>query len=104
MTFAIYALVSTKVFNTFLCDQYGDDPIYYLVANQRIDCASEEHKCVMWYARAMVLIYPLGIPLLYMTLLTKHRDALLANDRDEEKEGSDDIRKLAFLWDEYEPQ
>jgi len=44
MTFAIYALVSTKVFNTFLCDQYGDDPTFYLVADQRIDCESHEHK------------------------------------------------------------
>jgi len=30
-----------------------------------------------------VLVYPLGIPVLYLTLLTKHKDTLQANDRDE---------------------
>ena len=104
MTFAIYAVVSTKVFNTFLCDTYGDDPIYYLVADQRIDCESDKHKVFKWYAMFIVLVYPVGIPLLYFTLLTRHKATLQAKDRDEQKQKNGDIRKLAFLWDEYEPQ
>jgi len=103
MTFAIYAVVSTKVFNTFLCDTYGDDPIFYLVADQRIDCESHEHKMFEWYAMLMVLVYPVGIPLLYLTLLTRHKDTLQSNDRDEQKEENNDIKKIVFLWDEYEP-
>jgi len=51
----------------------------------------------------MVLVYPVGIPLLYMSLLTKHKQTLQANDRGEQKHNTE-VHKLAFLWDEYEPQ
>jgi len=36
-------------------------------------------------------------------LLTKHKQTLQANDRGEQKHNTE-VHKLAFLWDEYEPQ
>jgi len=104
MTFAMYAVVSSKVFNTFVCDTYGDDATNYLVADQRIDCGSAEHNLYKWYARLMILIYPVGIPVLYLSLLMKHKDVLQLNDDDKTKMTNTEIKKLAFLYDEYEPQ
>jgi len=104
MTFAVYAVVSARVFNTFLCDTYGDDTTNYLVADQRIDCDSAEHKLYKWYARLMILIYPVGIPVLYLSLLMKQKDVLQLNDNDKTKMTNTEIKKLAFLYDEYEPQ
>jgi len=104
MTFALYAAVSTTIFNTFLCDEYGDDETLYLVADKRVDCNSDEHLFYKKYATFMAFVYPVGIPVLYYFLLAQHRIILKLPTEDPEKLGNAKLQKLSFLWDEYEPK
>ena len=57
-TFVIFSTVSTCIFQTFLCKQYGDDPIRYLVMDPTINCDSPEHAWWKRYALIMVGLYP----------------------------------------------
>lgn len=74
VTFLIYSTASSLVLQTFSCDTL-DDGNSYLRADYSLLChvggGAENvlHLRYMIYAGVMVLIYPLGIPLLYAALL-----------------------------------
>jgi len=51
----------------------------------------------------MVLLYPIGITLMYYLLLKCHEPALLNTDENERDE-DESIQHLAFLWKSYEPE
>ena len=46
----------------------------------RVDCQSQRYEDYQLYAGAMVLVYPVGIPLHYATLLWSNREALQSGD------------------------
>ena len=73
ITYIVFASVSTTIFDTFNCQKVGDDPTLYLARDQSIDCDSSQHKSYKIYAAAMILIYPVGIPLVYFVCLWMHR-------------------------------
>ena len=78
--------------------KFGDDPTSYLVVDVSINCDSTEHKVYMAYASLMIVVYPLGISLLYSKLLWDNRVAI----KDEEnRDGNEHLNKFAFLWDSY---
>lgn len=99
LTFIVFASVSTTIFDTFNCNQIGDDPHFWLARDHSIDCESPEHSDFKGYATIMIFIYPIGIPLLYGSLLFRSRDRLLLADRDNDPK----ISKISFLWQNYEP-
>ena len=63
-----------------------------------LDCSSNAHFLAQLYAILMILVYPVGIPTLYASLLMKDRK-LLKVDRLRTKKTR--LLKTAFLWDEY---
>ncbi|CAM9981073.1 unnamed protein product, partial [Scytosiphon promiscuus] len=75
LTFLVYSSVSSMVFQTFACETL-DDGVEYLRADYRIYCTDTKHKAMEVYAGVMILVYPVGIPLLYAALLYQHRDVL----------------------------
>lgn len=100
LTFLLFASVSTTIFDTFNCAQYGDDPKLYLVADMSIDCADPTHKLFEKYAMGMMIIYPFGIPYLYAKLLFKRQKEIQADNRASNKS----LIKSSFLWEMYEPR
>ncbi|CAN0427320.1 unnamed protein product, partial [Hapterophycus canaliculatus] len=68
LTFLVYSSVSSTVFQTFACETL-DDGIEYLRADYRIHCSDAKHEAIEIYAGIMILVYPLGIPLLYAVML-----------------------------------
>lgn len=74
VTFLIYSTASSLIFQTFVCDE-SDDGVSYLRADYSLEChvagkgESSVHRGFMIYAGFMVLVYPLGIPMLYAFLL-----------------------------------
>ncbi|GMH79530.1 hypothetical protein TL16_g08175 [Triparma laevis f. inornata] len=99
MTFLVFASVSKTIFDAFNCSSYGDDPEEYLFADMSIDCSDMNHKLAQKYACIMMLVYPLGIPLLYAVLLFQRRNEIKAEDR----ATNASLIKTGFLWEMYEP-
>ena len=78
VTYLVMPPVSAKVFHVWACRSFdtadategGESEVEsYLVVDMGIDCDSERYHHMQAYAIAMVLVYPVGIPLLYATLL-----------------------------------
>ena len=53
----------------------------------------------------MVLIYPIGLPVLYLTMVYRHRHVLSDEEKmhDEEKNGNPNIGHVTFLVENYNP-
>ncbi|CAM9790810.1 unnamed protein product [Scytosiphon promiscuus] len=98
LTFLVYSSVSSMVFQTFACETL-DDGVEYLRADYRIHCTDEKHKSFEVYAGFMIVVYPVGIPLLYAILLYQHRDVL--SDAGADKTGA---QSISSLWEPYRPE
>jgi hypothetical protein len=79
ITFFILPSTSTKILNTFYCDEMDDvegvagDGGSFLKADLSIDCESTTHKTFEWFALGMILVFPIGIPLMYFYQLYTNR-------------------------------
>jgi hypothetical protein len=73
MTFLMYSTVSTVVFQTFACDNIESTGISYLRADYSVICDTSRHNAYKAYAAVMIIVYPIGIPLLYTWLLYRER-------------------------------
>lgn len=98
LTFLVYSSVSSMVFQTFSCEKLDDD-IVYLRADYSIRCTDTKHRAFVAYAALMVIVYPVGIPLLYAALLFQVRDVLADADADKAT-----ARPIAGLWEPYRPE
>lgn len=98
VTFLVYSGVSATVFKMFTCDSL-DDGNDYLRADYGILCTDAKHRALQVYAGVMIMVYPVGIPLLYGVLLFQHR-AVLA-DASADKTAAEPI---ASLWEAYRPE
>ena len=107
LVFLVYPSTSATVFGTFICDSIqcecectvgsdnvqlcnmtgascgGDCGTRYLRQDYQVNCASPKHKLMELYALLMVLIYPIGTPLLYYMVMQAHRPVLDAFRRRE---------------------
>ncbi|CAM9835026.1 unnamed protein product [Pylaiella littoralis] len=98
VTFLVYSSVSSMVFQTFACETL-DDKVKYLRADYRIHCTDTKHKAFQVYAGIMIIVYPVGIPLLYAVLLFQRRDVLATAGADKRE-----AQPIAGLWEAYRPE
>jgi len=70
LVYILYPSNSSRIFATLQCDTL-DDPAStsYLVIDMSVNCKDPFHQAAQAYAWLMMLIYPLGVPLLYVYLL-----------------------------------
>ena len=73
--FLIYPGTSASIFATFQCEELSDGTSW-LRADLSIDCDSATHTGFSVYAAVMILVYPIGTPVLYYVLLRRSREAL----------------------------
>jgi hypothetical protein len=118
ITFLIYSTVSTVVFQTFACDNIETTGISYLRADYSVICNTSRHNAYKAYAAVMIIVYPIGIPLLYAWLLYRERRHF--NQSNKRSSGprltnSNSIQQLQqlseasvqhtkFLWSAYKPR
>ena len=79
LTFLVVPSTSTRIFRAFLCETFAYDQESsrsYLYADLRLSCDSDEYETTRATAFAMLVLWPVGIPLLYAVLLWASRDAL----------------------------
>ena len=99
-TFLVYAYVSSILFQMFSCE-YLEDGKLYVRADYRIECDSVKHKNLQVYAGFMVMIYTVGIPIFYATLLFKDRDVM--NSSETRPNSCSGIVPTSSLWKPYKP-
>lgn len=94
-TYLIFPGVTTIIFRSFGCDNVDPDDVdssednYYLRSDYSISCSSDRYVFGVTWAAAMLLLYPLGIPALYLYLLYTARYAIShRDDATESTEGS----------------
>ncbi|RYD66200.1 MAG: hypothetical protein EOP84_31330, partial [Verrucomicrobiaceae bacterium] len=72
ISYFVLVNVSTKIFQVFQCETF-DDGKSYLVADYSISCDAPDRSAYLTYGSLMILIYPIGIPLVYAVVLFKNR-------------------------------
>ena len=75
--FLIYPSTSAFVLSTFQCFAL-DDGRRFMRADFSVDCDSDLYARVWYFTAVMVLIYPLGVPLLYWFMFWLHGSQLRA--------------------------
>ena len=104
-TFVCCTSVSTQVFSMFDCrafglDDFADPPqtVSYLVSSPTVRCdtSDDEYRRIRDTAVVMMLLWPIGVPLVYFVLLVRARRAI------SRREPTPLSRACQFLWREYE--
>ncbi|CAM9287051.1 unnamed protein product [Laminaria digitata] len=75
LKFLVYSSVSSILFQMFAGDDLEDGK-KYLRADYRVECDSSKHSVFQIYAGFMILLYTVGIPTLYTSLLFGNRGVL----------------------------
>jgi hypothetical protein len=89
--FLIYPTVSSTIVRTFVCQKVEDD--FYLKADFNVKCYEGLWNDNSFFAYAMVIVYPIGIPLYFFRKMWQYRHRL-------DEKG---VRaELGFLYDAYE--
>jgi len=86
MLFLVLPVISRRVCQSFRCEEYhvqNGESVRYLSADSGIDCASARYDWMTLLAACMVIIYPIGAPLLLFVLLFKYRARLNPPNKDE---------------------
>ena len=99
LTFLVYSSASSLVFQMFDCEHL-EDGNYYLREDYRIQCDSSKHRALQVFAGVMMVLYPVGIPVLYTFLLFRDRGVLASNGR---RMNNPSVRSTSNLWKPYKP-
>jgi hypothetical protein len=84
LTFIIFPSVSTTVLRAFPCRSF-DDGTSLLKADYSIDCNAPGRPGYRFYAVLMTLVYPVGIPVLYLNVLWMQRKDICPERKQEWK-------------------
>ena len=99
LAFFVFSSVSSMLFLMFDCEAL-DDERKYLRADYSIDCSSERHQALTFYSYLMIVVYPVGIPAFYATLLFWNRRVL---EDGATRDKSPLVKSISHLWEPYKP-
>ena len=101
MTFLVYSSVSSSIFRMFACDRLDDGNVY-LRADYQILCTGNKHRALQTYAGLMIVVYPVGIPLMYAILLYRLRGILRTGGP--ARFNCPSASTINNLWSQYRPK
>ena len=90
-SYLILPSITSAIFPFFVCT--GVENERYLVADMSLNCRSDEYRDGAIFAAFMVLLYPVGIPMMYLWMLYQVKYDIIAMSkslRDEIKNDNDD--------------
>jgi hypothetical protein len=105
LTYLILPSVTTSLFRMYICTNI--DPNHedhnqhdsYLDADVRIPCKTDDWYKGVIYASIFIIVYPIGIPMMYLYLLSSCKEELLNRQR----EGVISIRSKNILSEDTSP-
>ena len=98
VTFVLVPSTATSIFKTFLCDAFEYDATVtrrWLHDDLALECNSDEYEATRETAYIMLLLWPVGVPLLYVLLLAARPDVSRSDSLSPLR------RAKAFLSDDY---
>jgi len=110
MTYLLYPSLCATIFSAVVCEDF-DDGNSYLRADYSVNCDSSEYSSIYTVALVMILVYPIGIPIMYFSLLFVEKDKL-----DPQKFFTEmslleavfhrkrEVNRLKFLYDAFLPE
>jgi hypothetical protein len=102
VTFAFVPSVSANIFKAWSCQGYGStqtEKIYYMREDLSIECyTSDAHKAAVDVAIVLMVVWPIGIVVLYAVLLLVARRPLLS------RTPNPLVRSTSFLHRDYHPE
>lgn len=111
-TYLILPNITVTIFRTFSCDNIDPDNVdngdnYYMRADYSVSCTSSQYYFGFIWASCCIIIYPIGVPLLYYYLLNSSKTQII--NRYQSKDISQDNNTLSilyakFLYDGYKPR
>jgi hypothetical protein len=101
---------SVYLFRIFECDTgFGvDGSVEVLRADYTLQCWGTEHYAMITYALVMICVYPVGINLLFLTLLIRNREAINPSRGTMsasiiDRQSQPQIKYLSFIFRHYKP-
>jgi hypothetical protein len=92
-SYLILPSITSAIFPFFVCIGVRVENERYLVADMSLNCGSKEWRDGAIYAAFMILVYPVGIPMMYLWMLCQVKNDIIAMSkslRDENKNDNDD--------------
>ena len=99
LLFLVYPIVTQEAFKAFSCytfDEGSANSRRWLRADVSIECGSDEHASVQGMALLAILVYPVGLVVLFAWLLYNARDAIVS------RRPTKLSAALGFLHNEFE--
>lgn len=107
--FTIYPSISAQSGETFKCLETADLEMTqmgrnarYLKADLKIDCDSDSHVAFQALDAICILIFPIGIPVMWALSLWPHVEKL--KNREDPRKIPEELGHLAVLVSQYEPE
>jgi hypothetical protein len=97
----IYAAANTIFFQTFNCLKV--DSTSFLRNDLSIDCSDPTHKSATTVAALMVILFSIGLPVMYLLLLFPHRKGF-AGQSGRSQVALSDVKILRFFYLDYKPK
>jgi hypothetical protein len=95
VTFLMLPASSVAAFRVYACETFDDDSTW-LRADYNVECDTELHNFFKLYAGFVILLWPVGVPLMTGALLYKHRELLAEPHEERAKEAEVVSYKLLF--------
>ena len=109
VAFIVLPTTSTAILRTFHCQDFDSGYGRFLVADLSIDCDGTGHQGMTGFAVCMLLIYPIGMPLLFLFLLSQSREDINPSGFDFEfsaiaqRNSDPKLTTLKPLFEPYKP-
>jgi predicted outer membrane repeat protein len=101
LTYLILPSVTTVLFRMFICtnvdpnhENLDDDYDNYLVADVRIPCYTSYWYKGVIYSCLLIVIYPIGIPMMYLWLLSRCKDELKSRRDDDDDDVINSVNEI----------
>ena len=91
--------LSVKIFRMFDCTDVDPEGTTkendsYLTADMSISCNSEKYEIAQIYASFCVLVYPVGVPCVYLLLLQRRREDIMQREEGTGSVAADKAREI----------
>ena len=105
--YIIFPSVSAVIFSMFSCkdcdpDDVDHDSQLYLHSDYSISCSSSRYKAARVYSMFMVVLYPIGIPFLFFSVLYYFRNEI--ERRTDTSDRNQHFYLIEFLWFPFTPK
>lgn len=115
LSFLVLVSTSQTLFHYFKCHEFSDPEllalndgrqVWFLYKDYSINCDDERYYAYRWYAALMILVYPIGTPLVYLVMLLSKRRILRSSSLVAREHGfhCPNIGSILFLVQSYKAE